>query len=67
MINLKMVTRIVSFLSEPMARLGVSVEHSLLIVCWFTERADTSVPQLVCEGLAGVEWERQARDCYSDW
>ena len=61
------VTCIASFGSEPMERREVAVQGSSLVVCWFTDRADTSVRQLVCEALAGIDWERNARDYHSDW
>jgi hypothetical protein len=61
------VTCIALFESEPMGWRDVAVQGSELIVCWFTERADTSIRQLACEALAGVDWERHARDYHSEW
>lgn len=55
------------FSSLPMVSRDVSVEESLLIVCWFTESVDVPVRQLACEGLSGLDWEAHARDFHSEW
>jgi hypothetical protein len=55
------------FSSAPIVPRDVSVEDSLLVVCWFTERVDVPVRQLACEGLSGVDWEAHARDFHSEW
>ena len=55
------------FSSEPMVKYGVTIEHSLLIVCWFTQDVDVPIRQLVCEALSDIEWEQTARDFHSDW
>jgi len=61
------VTCIASFESDPMEKRDVAVNYSFLVICWFTEGADKPVRQLVCEGLASVDWERYAQDIHSDW
>jgi hypothetical protein len=60
-------TCVALFSSEPMEKYEVMIEHSLLIVCWFTQEVDVPIRQLACEGLAGVDWERHAKDFHSDW
>ena len=61
------VTCIASFRSDPLEPRDVSVQFSWLVICWFTETVDQSVHQLVREGLDGVDWESNARDCFSEW
>ena len=60
-------TCVALFSSEPMEKRGVTIEDSLLAVCWFTQDVDVPIRQLACEGLSGIEWERYARDFHSDW
>ena len=61
------VTCIGSFESDSLEKLDVTVQYSFLIICWFTDGADKAVRNLVCEGLADVEWELHARDYHSEW
>ena len=50
-----------------MVRYSVTVEDSFLVVCWFTQEVGVPVPNLVCEGLSGLDWEAHAKDFHSDW
>jgi hypothetical protein len=61
------VTCIALFDSDPIEERGVTADHSSLVVCWFTGSANLPVRNIVCEGLADIEWERNARDYHFDW
>src|ERR1700722_8752661 len=54
-------TCIALFHSAPMEKPNLP-GASYLVICWFTELADTSIRQLACEALSGIEWETQAKD-----
>ncbi len=60
-------TCIARFFSSPMVSREVCFEHSILVVCWFTEDIDRPIRNLLIEGLAGVDWEKHAEDTYSEW
>ena len=45
----------------------VSTQNSYLSVCWFVDSLDTSIRDIVYQGIAGLNWELHAKDEYSDW
>jgi hypothetical protein len=60
-------TCIARFFSSPMESRGVCIEHSILVICWFTDDIDRPIRNLLIEGLAGVDWENHAEDTHSEW
>ena len=59
-------TCIASFHSELMEKQSTP-GGSYLVICWFTQMTDTSIRQLICEALAGVDWDSQAKDSVLEW
>ena len=55
------------FESTPMVSHSVTIEYSRLMVCWFTQGVDLPLRQLICEGLADLNWEAHAKDFHSEW